>query len=50
MLGHFLILLATALLVRWLFGFAGAVLALLVAGFTLSLELSRVRLSRPICS
>lgn len=35
-LGNFLVLLATAVLAKWIFGFGGAVLALLVVGFSLS--------------
>jgi hypothetical protein len=35
-LGNFLVLLATAVLAKWIFGFAGAVLALLVVGLSLS--------------
>src|SRR5262245_31361202 len=35
-LGNFLILLATAVLAKWIFGFAGAVLAILVVGLSLS--------------
>jgi hypothetical protein len=34
--GNFLVLVATALLAKWIFGFAGAVLALLVVGLSLS--------------
>src|SRR5262245_11526529 len=35
-LGNFLILLATAVLAKWIFGFAGAVLTILVVGLSLS--------------
>ena len=35
-LGNFLVLLVTTLLAKWIFGFAGAVLALLVVGLSLS--------------
>jgi hypothetical protein len=35
-LGNFLVLLTTAVLAKWIFGFAGAVLALLVVGLSLS--------------
>ena len=35
-MGNFLILLATAVLAKWIFGFAGAVLAILVVGLSLS--------------
>ena len=35
-MGNFLVLLVTTLLAKWIFGFAGAVLALLVVGLSLS--------------